>query len=107
VQAISRTRIADSFLEGQVWSWTKETLWKQVKFITNDSTMNKSMLHKAAKHFKVPSDELEHWMSTYAHIVRDGLNQKRSACYQDLHKMPISKYLPSFHISPSPKKRLQ
>ncbi len=69
VRAISRTRIADSFQEGQVWSWTKENLWKQVKFITNDRTMNKIMT-KAAKHFKVPDEEREHWMSTFAHIVR-------------------------------------
>jgi hypothetical protein len=47
VGAISRTRIANSFQEGQV-SWTKENLWKQVKFITNDLTMNKIMT-KAAK----------------------------------------------------------
>jgi hypothetical protein len=37
----------------------------------NDLTMNKMMI-KAAKHFKVPKEEEEHWMSTYAHIVRDG-----------------------------------
>ena len=91
VGAISRTRIADSFQEGQVRSWTKETLWKQVKFITNDLTMNKIMI-KAAKHFKVPTEEQEHWMSTYAHIVRDGLNQKRNACSQDLRKTIKSKY---------------
>ncbi len=91
VRAISRTRIADSFQEGQVRSWTKETLWKQVKFITNDLTMNKIMI-KAAKHFKVPTEEQEHWMSTYAHIVRDGLNQKRNACSQDLRKTIKSKY---------------
>jgi hypothetical protein len=44
VRAISRTHIADSFQEGQVRSWTKETLWKQVKFITNNLTMNKIMI---------------------------------------------------------------
>ena len=91
VRAISRTRIADSFQEGQVRSWTKETLWKQVKFITNDITMNKIM-KKAAKHFNVPAEEQEHWMSTYAHVVRDGLNQKRNACSQDLRKTLKSKY---------------
>ncbi len=91
VRTISRTRIADSFQEGQVRSWTKENLWKQVKFITNDLTMNKIMT-KAAKHFKVPDDEKIHWMSTYAHIVRDGLNQKRNACSQDLRKTLKSKY---------------
>jgi hypothetical protein len=39
VRAISKTRIADTFLEGQVRTWTKETLWKMCKFITNDQTM--------------------------------------------------------------------
>jgi hypothetical protein len=90
VRAISKTRIADSFQEGQVRSWTKETLWKQVKFITNDITMNKIM-KKATKHFNVPTEEQEHWMSTYTHIVRDGLNQKQNACSQDLRKTIKSK----------------
>jgi hypothetical protein len=36
VRAISKTRVADTFLEGQVHTWTKETLWKMCKFITND-----------------------------------------------------------------------
>jgi hypothetical protein len=91
VHAISRTWIADGFLEGQVRLWTKYTLWKEVKFITNDKTMNKIM-KKAAKHFKGMDDDQDHWMSTYAHIVKDGLNQKRNNCSQDLRKMLMSKY---------------
>jgi hypothetical protein len=90
VRAISKTRVADTFLEGQVRAWTKETLWKMCKFITNDQTMHKVM-RKASKHFKVPDLEQEHWMSSYAHIVRDGLNQKRNACSQDLRKTIKSK----------------
>ena len=90
VRAISKTRVADTFLEGQVRAWTKETLWKMCKFITNDKTMHKVM-RKASKHFKVPDLEQEHWMSSYAHIVRDGLNQKRNACSQDLRKTIKSK----------------
>ncbi len=90
VRAISKTRVADTFLEGQVRTWTKETLWKMCKFITNDQTMHKVM-HKASKHFKVPALEKEHWMSSYTHIVRDGLNQKRNACSQDLRKTIKSK----------------
>jgi hypothetical protein len=84
VCAISKTRVADTFLDGQVRTWTKETLWKMCKFITNnDQTMHKVM-HKASKHFKVPASEQEHWKASYAHIVRDGLNKKRNACLQDL-----------------------
>lgn len=92
VRAISRTRLSDTFIEGQVRTWAKETLWKQCKFITNDRTMNRVM-KKASKHFKVPLDERPHWMSTYAHLVRDGLNQKRNACSQDLRKTVKSKFL--------------
>ena len=91
VRAISKTRIADTFLEGQVRTWTKETLWKMCKFITDDKTMHQVM-QKASKHFKVPAKEQEHWMSSYAHIVRDGLNQKRNACAQDLRKTMKSKW---------------
>jgi hypothetical protein len=61
------------------------------KVITNDLTMNKIM-KKAAKHFNVPTEEQEDWMSsTYAHIVRDGLKQKRNVCSQDLRKTIKSK----------------
>ena len=90
VRTISKTRVADTFLEGQVRAWTKETLWKMCKFITNDKTMHKVM-RKASKHFKVPDLEQEHWMSSYAHIVRDGLNQKRNACSQGFGKTIKSK----------------
>jgi hypothetical protein len=83
VRAISKTRVADTFLEGQVRTWTKETLWKMCKFITNDQTMHKVMHKRTSKHFKVPALVQEHWKASYAHIVRDGLNQKRNACLQD------------------------
>jgi hypothetical protein len=69
---ISKTRVADTILEGQVRTWTRETLWKMCKFIPNDRTMHKVM-HKASKHFKVPALEQEHWKASYAHIVRDEL----------------------------------
>ena len=90
VRVISKTQITDAFIEGQVRSWTKETLWKKCKFITNDKTMEKVM-KLASEHFKVPAFEQQHWMSTFAHIVRDGLNQKRNACTQDLRKSIKSK----------------
>jgi hypothetical protein len=90
VRAISKTRAADTFLEGQVRTWTKETLWKMCKFITNGQTMH-NVMHKASKHFKVPPLEQQHWKASFAHIMRDGLNQKQNACSQDLHKKNKSK----------------
>jgi hypothetical protein len=85
VRAISKTRISDTFLEGQVRTWTKEKLWKMWKFISKDQTMHQVM-QKASKRFKVPALDQEHWMLSFAHIVRDGLKQKRNACSQDLRK---------------------
>ena len=91
VRVISKTKLADSVLEGQVQKWTNETLWKRLKFIANDVIMTKVM-QKAAKHFNVTKEEEGHWMSTYAHIVRDALNQKRNAFSQDMQRKLISKY---------------
>jgi hypothetical protein len=58
------------------------------KYITNDQEMHQEVMQKASEHFKVlqPWLEQERWMSSFAHIVRDGLNQKRNACSQDLRK---------------------
>jgi hypothetical protein len=66
VPTISRVKLADDFLIGQVRTWSKEVLWKQCKFITNHKTMNKVMT-KSAKKFKVRDEEKDHWMATYAH----------------------------------------
>jgi len=91
VRNISKVKLADDFLIGQIRTWSKEVLWKQCKFITNHTTMSKVM-RKAAKKFKVTDEEKDHWMATYAHTVRDGLNQKRNAVAQDLRLTVISKY---------------
>jgi hypothetical protein len=90
VRAISKTRITVTFLEGQVCTWTKATLWKMWKFITNYQTMHQVM-QKASEHFKVPALDQEHWMLSFTHVIRDGLNQKRNACSQDLRKTIKSK----------------
>jgi hypothetical protein len=84
VCTISKTRITETFLEGQVHTWMKETLSKMWKFIANDKTMHQVVMQKAGRHFKVLASEEEHWMLSFAHIVRDELNQKINACSQDL-----------------------
>jgi hypothetical protein len=78
VRAISKTRVADLVLEGQVRTWTKEMIWKMCKFITNDQTMHKGM-HKASKKFKMPASEQEHWMSSYARTMR-GWTKPKERC---------------------------
>jgi hypothetical protein len=39
----SKTSATDRFLEGQVYTWTKETLWKMCKIIMNHQEMHKVM----------------------------------------------------------------
>ena len=89
-RTISKTQITNTFVEGRVRTWTKETLWRKCKFITNDQTMQKVM-QLASEHFQVPEDEQQHWMATFSHVVRNGLNQNRNACTQDLRKSIVSK----------------
>jgi len=90
VRTISKTQITNTFVEGRVRTWTKETLWRKCKFITNDQTMQKVM-QLASEHFQVTENEQQHWMATFSHVVRNGLNQKRNACTQDLRKSIVSK----------------
>ena len=90
VRTISKTQITNTFVEGRVRTWTKETLWRKCKFITNDQTMQKVM-QLASEHFQVTENEQQHWMATFSHVVRNGLNQKRNSCTQDLRKSIVSK----------------
>jgi hypothetical protein len=65
-------------LEGQVRTWTKETLWKMCKFITNDQTMHKVM-HKGSKHFKVLASEREH-LDVFLHTYYEGWIKPKVKC---------------------------
>ena len=85
VRAISKTSLADRFMENEVRKYVKESLWKRCKFITCTETMSDCMNEVAAQ-FGIVGDKREHWKSTYAHAVRDALNNRRNNTSQDLKK---------------------
>ncbi len=72
VRAISKTNLADKFLENEVRKYVKESLWKRCKFITCRETMDECM-NEVAAHFAIEGDKREHWKSTYQHAVRMSL----------------------------------
>lgn len=85
VRAISKTNLADKFLENEVRKYVKESLWKRCKFITCRETMDECM-NEVAAHFAIEGDKREHWKSTYENAVRDALNNRRNNSAQDLKK---------------------
>jgi hypothetical protein len=85
VRAISKTNLADKFMENEVRKYVKESLWNRCKFITCPETMEDCMTEVASQ-FAIPLDKREHWKSTYAHAVRDALNNRRNNTSQDLKK---------------------
>jgi predicted transposase YbfD/YdcC len=90
VRAISKTHLADKFMENEVRKYVKESLWKRCKFITSAETMEHCM-NEVANHFAVAAEKREHWKSTYAHSVRDALNNRRNNTAQDLKKELVGK----------------
>jgi predicted transposase YbfD/YdcC len=92
VRAISKTHLADKFMENEVRKYVKESLWKRCKFITSAETMELCM-NAVANHFSVATEKREHWKSTYAHSVRDALNNRRNNTAQDLKKELVGKCL--------------
>jgi hypothetical protein len=85
LRAISKTSLADRFMENEVRKYVKESLWKRCKFITCTETMSDCMNEVAAQ-FAIVGDKCEHWKSTYAHAVWDALNNQQNNTSQDLKK---------------------
>ena len=52
VHAMSKTQLADKFMENKVCEYVKESLWKQCKFITCQEMMDDCM-DKVASHFVI------------------------------------------------------
>ena len=85
LRAVSKSALADRFLENEVTKYVKERLWKHCKFITCRETMAECMNEVSAQ-FAIEDGKREHWKSTYEHAVRDALNNRRSNTAQDLKK---------------------
>ncbi len=93
IRAISKTSLADKFLENEVRKYVKEGLWKRCKFITCRETMEECM-NEVADQFTIDDKQREHWKSTYEHAVRDALNNRQNNTAQDLKKELIGKWYP-------------
>jgi hypothetical protein len=93
VRAISKSHLADKFMENEVRKYVKESLWKRCKFITCEETMEDCMTEVATQ-FAISPEKCDHWKSTYAHSVRDALNNRRNNTSQDLKKELAGKQVP-------------
>ena len=92
VRAISKSQLADKFMENEVRKYVKENLWKRCKFITCAETMEECM-EEVASQFAINAAKRDHWKSTYAHSVRDALNNRRNNTCQDLKKELSGTYI--------------
>ena len=101
IRAISKTSLADKFLENEVRKYVKEGLWKRCKFITCRETMEECM-NEVANQFAIEDKKREHWKSTYEHAVRDALNNRRNNTAQDLKKELIGRWDLVHHIETLP-----
>jgi hypothetical protein len=67
----------------QIRKMVKEDMFKRVKFITTTAMEAKCMKYLSNK-LNVPAERQHEWSATYAHCVRDALNNKRNNVSQDL-----------------------
>ena len=87
IKAVSKMGTVDRYEVMQLRKMVKEDLFKRVKFITTVTTENKCLQYLSNK-FNVPQDTKRDWCATYAHCVRNAINNKRNNVSQDL-KMEI------------------
>jgi hypothetical protein len=67
----------------QIRKMVKEDLFKRVKFITTTAMEAKCIKYLSNK-LNVPAERQHEWSATYAHCVRDALNNNRNNVSQDL-----------------------
>lgn len=70
--------------------FVKERLWKKVKFITDNTVLQKAM-NTCAKHFGVEDKEKPDWKVRHAKEVQFSINNRRNNCAQDLEKAYMGK----------------
>jgi hypothetical protein len=76
--------------------FVKERLWKKVKFITDDTVLQKAM-NTCAKHFGVEDKEKPDWKVRHAKEVQFSINNRRNNCAQDLERAYMGKCKRWFH----------
>jgi hypothetical protein len=83
IRNITKMGGVDKYELMQIRKMVKEDLFKQVKFITTAAMEAKCMKYLSNK-LNVPAERQHEWSPTYAHCVRDALNNKRNNVSQDL-----------------------
>ena len=87
VKGVTRAGTANMVELAAVRKTAKEDLFKKVKFITTAKLENSAMKYLATG-FHVKEEERNQWQVTYAHAVREALNNKRNNVAQQL-KMEV------------------
>jgi hypothetical protein len=83
IKSVSKIGAVDKYEVMMVRKTVKEDLFKKVKFITSSETEKKCMRYLCKKR-NIPTDEQRDWSASYAHCLRDALNNKRNNVSQDL-----------------------
>jgi hypothetical protein len=83
IRNITRMGGVDKYELMQIRKMVKEDLFKRVKFITTTAMEAKCMKYLSNK-LNVPPETQREWSATYAHCVRDALNNKRNNVSQAL-----------------------
>jgi hypothetical protein len=83
IRNITKMGGVDKYELMQIRKTVKEDLFKRVKFITTTAMEEKCMKYLSNK-LNVPAEQQHEWSATYAHCVRDALNNKRNNVSQDL-----------------------
>jgi hypothetical protein len=83
IRNITKMGGVDKYELMQIRKMVKEDLFKRVKFITNMAMEAKCMKYLSNK-LNVPAERQHEWSATYAHCIRNALNNKRNNVSQDL-----------------------
>jgi hypothetical protein len=83
IKNITKMGGVDKYEVMQIRKMVKEDLFKRVKFITTRAVEAKCMQYLSNK-MNIPTETRREWTATYAHCVRDALNNKRNNVSQNL-----------------------
>ena len=92
LNAFSTVGIHEPVLATAVRKYAKVTLFKKVKFVTNQARLNLHMV-QVMEYFHVQEKDRLHWGQTYQHDVCDAINQRRNHVAQNLRKVFNSKWI--------------
>ena len=90
LNGLSTVGVHEEALATAIKKYVKVTLFRKVKFVTNQARLNIYMVD-VMNYFHVEEKDRLHWGSTYQHDVCDAINQKRNHVAQNLRKVFNSK----------------